>query len=46
MVKDHSDSENRNPLPPRELLFLISSKFIGGIAPNQAIARSEFDVHR
>ena len=26
MVKDHSDSEIGNPLPPHELLFLISSK--------------------
>ena len=26
MVKDHSDSERGNPLPPHELLFLISSK--------------------
>ena len=26
MVKDHSDSEKGNPLPPNGLLFLISSK--------------------
>ena len=26
MVKDHSDSERGNPLPPHELLFPISSK--------------------
>ena len=26
MVKDHSDSERGNPLPPHGLLFLISSK--------------------
>ena len=26
MVKDHSDSEKGNPLPPHRLLFLISSK--------------------
>ena len=26
MVKDHSDSERRNPLPPHRLLFPISSK--------------------
>ena len=26
MVKDHSDSERGNPLPPRGLLFPISSK--------------------
>ena len=26
MVKNHSDSERGNPLPPHELLFLISSK--------------------
>ena len=26
MVKDHSDSERGNPLPPHELLFLINSK--------------------
>ena len=26
MVKDHSDSEKGNPLPPHELLFPISSK--------------------
>ena len=25
-VKDHSDSERRNPLPPHGLLFPISSK--------------------
>ena len=27
MVKDHSDSERGNPLPPHGLLFPISSKF-------------------
>ena len=26
MVKDHSDSENGNPLPPHMLLFPINSK--------------------
>ena len=26
MVKDHSDSERGNPVPPHGLLFLISSK--------------------
>ena len=26
MVKDHSDSEKGNPLPPHGLLFLINSK--------------------
>ena len=26
MVKDHSDSEKGNPLPPHRLLFPISSK--------------------
>ena len=26
MVKDYSDSERGNPLPPHRLLFLISSK--------------------
>ena len=26
MVKDHSDSERENPLPPQRLLFPISSK--------------------
>ena len=26
MVKDHSDSDRRNPLPPQGLLFLINSK--------------------
>ena len=26
MVKDHSDSERGNPLPPHGLLFLIDSK--------------------
>ena len=26
MVKDHSDSERGNPLPPHRLLFSISSK--------------------
>ena len=26
MVKDHSDSEKRNPLPQHRLLFPISSK--------------------
>ena len=31
MVKDHSDSERENPLPPHRLLFPINSKvsFIG-----------------
>ena len=28
MVKDHSDSERGNPLPPHILLFPISSKCI------------------
>ena len=34
MVKDHSDSEKENPLPPPRLLFLINSKgsFICAIA--------------
>ena len=27
MVKDHSDSEKGNPLPPHRLHFLINSKF-------------------
>ena len=27
MVKDHSDSEKGNPLPPHRLLFLINSNF-------------------
>ena len=26
MVKDHSDSEKGNPLPPHRLLFTIKSK--------------------
>ena len=26
MIKDHSDSEKVNPLPPHELLFAISNK--------------------
>ena len=26
MIKDHSDSERENPLPPHGLLFPISSK--------------------
>ena len=26
MVKNHSDSERENPLPPHGLLFLINSK--------------------
>ena len=26
MVKDHSDSEKGNPLPPQRLLFMINSK--------------------
>ena len=26
MVKDHTDSERGNPLPPHELLFPINSK--------------------
>ena len=28
MVKDHSDSEKGNPLPPHRLLFPISSKVL------------------
>ena len=28
MVKDHSDSENGNPLPPHRLLFPINSKYV------------------
>ena len=28
MVKDHSDSEKGNPLPPHGLLFLINSKVL------------------
>ena len=37
MVKDHSDSEKGNALPPHTLLFPINSKgyFIGVITPNQ-----------
>ena len=37
MVKDHSDSERGNPLPPHGLLFPISSKvsFICIIPPRQ-----------
>ena len=27
MVKDHSDSEKENPLPPHRLLFPINSTF-------------------
>ena len=36
MVKDHSDSERGNPLPPHGLLFLINSKgsFICIIPPS------------
>ena len=33
MVKDHSDSERGNPLPPHRLLFPISSK--GSIIPHR-----------
>ena len=35
MVKDHSDSEKGNPLPPHRLLLLINSKgsFICTIPP-------------
>ena len=28
MVKDHSDSERGNPIPPHRLLFPINSKFV------------------
>ena len=37
MVKDYSDSERGNPLPPHELLFPISSNgsFICAIPPNR-----------
>ena len=38
MVKDHSDSERGNPLPPHGLLFPISSK--GLYAPTHRIAHT------
>ena len=34
MVKDHSDSERGNPLPPHGLLFLINSKVFFVYAPS------------
>ena len=34
MVKDHSDSERENPLPPHRLLFPISSKVFCLYAPS------------
>ena len=45
MVKDHSDSESENPLPPHGLLFHINSNdyFICTI---MKIAREETDNHQ
>ena len=42
MVKDHSDSEKGNPLPPHRLLFPISSKgsFIYQYNPTDRIAHT------
>ena len=42
MVKDHSDSEKGNPLPPHRLLFPINSKgsFIGTIPQERDVAQS------
>ena len=45
MVKDHSDSEKGNPLPPHRLLFPISSKgsFICTI-PHTIVHTMAFDI--
>ena len=41
MVKDHSDSEKGNPLPPHRLLFPINSKvFFYMYHPTDRIAHS------
>ena len=43
MVKDHSDSERGNPLPPYRLLFPINSK--GSLyAPSHRIAHTTASV--
>ena len=46
MVKNHSDSERGNPLPPRGLLFLINSKgyFICMTSYNSVVLHSMSDV--
>ena len=43
MVKDHSDSERGNPLPPHGLLFPISSKgsFICTIPTDRSEAKTK-----
>ena len=40
MVKDHSDSEKGNPLPPHRILFPISSKFFYMHHPTDRIAHT------
>ena len=47
MVKDHSDSEKGNPLPPHRLLFLINSKgsFIYMHHPTDRIAHTPVVEH-
>ena len=40
MVKDHSDSQNGNPLPPHRLLFPISSKVFYMHHPTDMIAHT------
>ena len=45
MVKDHSDSEKENPLPPHRLLLSINSKgsFIYTIPPTKPIQHNKWD---
>ena len=40
MVKDHSDSEKGNPLPPNRLLFPINSKVFYMHDPTDRIAHT------
>ena len=46
MVKDHSDSERGNPLPPHGLLFLISRELGNNIYVSISINGSDTPVTR
>ena len=46
MVKDHSDSERGNPLPPHGLLFPISSKFFHMHHPTDRITHTTAFAHQ
>ena len=45
MVKDHSDSERGNPLPPHGLLFSINSKVVFLYAPSHRQDNTYTDLY-